>query len=383
MSARGLFLPAERMPAAPGYIPSLDGIRAISIMIVLLAHIVSTRIFPGGLGVSIFFTISGFLICRLLFGEIKANGSVDLPRFYLRRALRLYPVVLLFTALVLGVYVVKRLPIDWPQPLSALFYFSNYLYDAKLLRHDPQPFMPFMIFWSLSIEEHFYLVFPGLFLLSRGRPKVLLAAMAAACVACLALRVGTAHAHPALIQTRTFYYGTQYRFDAIAYGVALAALCEFPGGRELLRRVARPAWFFAWIAAILACLVYREPVFRETWRYSVIGIAIAGAIAGALFEPRLGWVQRLLNTRALVFVGRLSYSLYVWHFVSPEIVRTIIGGQPHIVNIVPQLAVSFALAIASYHLVERPVLALRHRIGSKARGREPRLTLRGAKIASR
>src|SRR4051812_31928291 len=100
-AARPLFLPESRMSAQSGHIPNLDGLRAISIMIVMLSHFVNASLFPGGLGVYVFFVISGFLITRLLFGEKKNSGRISLANFYFRRALRLYPVVLVFTGVVL------------------------------------------------------------------------------------------------------------------------------------------------------------------------------------------------------------------------------------------------------------------------------------------
>jgi peptidoglycan/LPS O-acetylase OafA/YrhL len=362
-----LYLPPERMAAAPGYIPSLDGMRAISILLVIGAHYISPKLFPGGLGVYVFFVISGFLISRLIFAEWKRTGNFSFGSFYIRRALRLYPVVMLFTAAIVGFYLVTARPIEWLQPASALFYFANYLYGARSVIPSIHPNMPLEIFWSLSVEEHFYLLFPLTFWLLRGRPRAVAGAMIAVCVACLALRAGVAWAEPQLVDTKFFYYRTEFRLDAIAFGVLIAALCEDKAGRALLIAAARPPAAIAAFATILACLVVRDAYFRETVRYTLTGGAIMLVVAAVLFQPRPGIARRLLNSRPMVWIGRLSYSLYVWHIIAPFVVYPLVGGMPHMVVAVARLIAAFGLAFLSYHLVERPALRLRHRFGSRAR----------------
>jgi Acyltransferase family len=114
-----LYLSSWEVPARPGYIPSLDGLRAISISLVLLAHFVDSRIFPGGLGVYIFFVISGFLITHLLLAEHKRTGTISLRQFYTRRIIRLYPVIVIFTAIVICLDITLRRSYNMLEPASA------------------------------------------------------------------------------------------------------------------------------------------------------------------------------------------------------------------------------------------------------------------------
>ncbi|MBA2935956.1 acyltransferase [Sphingomonas sp. CGMCC 1.13654] len=362
-----LYLTPERMPATPGYIPSLDGMRAISILLVIGAHYISPKLFPGGLGVSVFFVISGFLISRLIFSEWKRTKGFAFGGFYLRRALRLYPVVALYTGAVVTFYLVTARPIEWLQPASALFYFANYLYGARSVAPSIHPSMPLEIFWSLSVEEHFYLLFPLSFWLLRGRPRAIIGLMISVCLVCLALRTGVAWTEPHLLSSKYFYFRTEFRLDAIAFGVLIAALCEDGTGRAFLKRATRPTITIAAFMVILGCLVVRDAYFRETLRYTLTSAAIMLITAAVLFQPDPGIARRLLNSRPLVWIGRLSYSLYVWHIAAPFVVYPVVGGMSREIVLAARLIGAFGLATLSYHLVERPMLRLRHRFGSRAR----------------
>jgi peptidoglycan/LPS O-acetylase OafA/YrhL len=353
---RHLHLSEIEMPAQSGHIPSLDGLRACSILIVMLSHFVNANLIPGGLGVYIFFVISGFLITRLLIGEHKKSGRISLTNFYLRRALRLYPVVLAFTGTVLFVMLVRGLPVNISEPLSALFYFANYLYADN----GQTGSMPFSIFWSLSIEEHFYFLLPTVVLLLHANPKRLLVAMLLVCLSALALRLRVAADHPELLGTHHFYYRTEFRIDSLAFGVALACLCELDWGRRLVLQLARPSVFTASLLAILGCLLYRNDYFRETVRYTILGGAISLAISNVLFRPTV--MARSLNSAVFVWVGLLSYSLYLWHFVAFRVLIFLLPGLPHWLSLFGVFAVSFAMAAASYHLLEQPLLRLRARL---------------------
>ncbi|MES3046695.1 acyltransferase family protein [Sphingomonas faeni] len=362
-----LFVPVDRMAARPGYIPSLDGMRAVSILLVLFAHYISDRLFPGGLGVYVFFVISGFLITRLLFSERKARNKTSLVTFYSRRSVRLYPVVTAYTLVVVAIYLAARMPIDWAQPLSALFYFANYLYAGRMLDPAAPTAMPFGIFWSLSLEEHFYLAFPLMFVLARGRAQTLAWAMVAVCVGCLTWRLTAAALHPEYLRTNIIFVRTDFRADSIGFGVLLAALCEMEGGRRFVKAASRPATWIAALGTIVVCLLIRDPFFRETLRYTLFGIALMLLIASVLFDPRLKPVQVALNHPVPVWLGRLSYSLYVWHYLPRLLGPMLLGSTPPVgVRIPFDLAVAFAAALLSYYLVERPALALRHRLGSRA-----------------
>lgn len=363
---RKLSLGGDEIPARSGHIPSLDGLRACSIGIVLLSHFVSDRLFPGGFGVTVFFVISGFLVTRLLLAEYKRNGRIDLPDFYARRVIRLYPVIIVYTLVAVSLVVLSRMPVNLLEPASALFYFANYYYSYLDLAGQRGGSMPFAIFWSLSVEEHFYATFPILLVAAIGGARRLVALSLIVVAAVLAARIATAWVRPDLLQSLVFYFQTQFRIDSLAVGVLLAVLCELPSRDAVLRMLTRPWLVAASLLAILACFTARDPWFRETVRYTVLSFAIMVLIANVVFSERYRFVNVLLNSRPATLVGRLSYSLYVWHLL----VQLILGGVGFAASGMVQapvgLALSFLLAAASYYGIERPCLTLRRRYGSGA-----------------
>lgn len=140
------------------YLPALDGIRAICILLVFVGHQGFDKVIPGGIGVTIFFFLSGFLITNILFAEYRKAGRISLRNFYMRRLLRLYP-ALLFMLGVFTLYLTcTGQAFAGSELVAALFYFENY----HRLYINPAADQ-FWILWSLAIEEHFYLVFPFLF----------------------------------------------------------------------------------------------------------------------------------------------------------------------------------------------------------------------------
>jgi peptidoglycan/LPS O-acetylase OafA/YrhL len=371
VSMARLFLPSNQMAARHGVVPSLDGLRAVSILIVLSAHFIDSRVFPGGLGVYIFFVISGFLITRLLIVEYNATGAVSLPLFYLRRIIRLYPVIIAFAACTIGLDIALGRPYNLLEPASGLGYFANYLYAYLDIHHIPQQ-MPFGPFWSLSVEEHFYILLPLVFVLLRGDPTRLMWVFAGLCAACLGLRLTMAGLHPEYLNTLTFYAESQYRLDSIGFGVILALACQMERGRRALALMAHPVAATGALAVVLACLVVRDPWFRETLRYTLLGCAVVVLISAVLFDNRFQFVQQVLNTTILVWIGRLSYSLYIWHGGVSSFLA--VADQPHWQTVVADIVATTAVAVISYFAVEQPFLLLRRHL----RAPQPALGLQSA-----
>jgi peptidoglycan/LPS O-acetylase OafA/YrhL len=160
---------------------------------------------------------------------------------------------------------------------------------------------------------------------------------------------------------------SQYRLDSIGFGVLLALACQTHDGRAVLLGLTRPAVPICALSVILACLLIRNPWFRETWRYSLLGLAIAAIVSAVLFGERYRLIQWFLNLGILRWVGRLSYSLYVWHegVASFLPIKGLQAWQQSTVSLV----VSVVVASISYYAVERPFLALRHhfRFGGASR----------------
>ncbi len=363
--SEGPYLSSAEMPARRGNVPSLDGLRALSVTLVLVSHFVSATIFPGGLGVYVFFIISGFLITRLLLSERKAVGTISLGQFYARRLLRLYPVIIVYTVIVvvLSFFVLGR-PFNPAEPLSALFYFANFWYSIREL-HGQTAGLPFAIFWSLSVEEHFYILFPFALVLMRGDPRRLAIAMMAVCAISLGLRLMVAFLHPEYLSSLVFYYQSEFRLDSIAFGVLLAAACETAAGRRLLGRLTHPSVFIAAIAGVGLCLAIRDPWFRETVRYTLEGVCLTVLVASVLFTNRYWPANILLNTAVMIWIGRLSYSLYVWHLGVSYFIEAL--GLPQRQEMLVDFVFSILVAVSSYYIIEQPFLTLRHRFGSQAR----------------
>ncbi|MBL8539769.1 MAG: acyltransferase [Betaproteobacteria bacterium] len=358
---RRYYLTDAEMSARFGAIPCLDGLRAISILLVLFSHFVSA-IFPGGFGVLVFFVISGFLITRLLFAELKARERVSLRNFYIRRFLRLYPAIGVYTVVIVALFYFRQAPIHWPEPASALFYFANYLYAGFSIEGKEGGTMPFSIFWSLSVEEHFYILFPAVFVAAHGNPKRLATVLVAVCIGALALRLIGAAVFPERLQTLYFMYETQFRLDSLAVGVLVAVLCEANRGRDLVRRLARPLPIAIAAAVLLLCFAIRDPWFRETLRYTLQSAAVAVILIGILFSGRNTVVNRMLNLPIATWIGRLSYSLYVWHLVPLPFLDGLLSGKEEVA--VARVVFSIAFAALSYYCLEQPLIGLRHRFGS-------------------
>jgi peptidoglycan/LPS O-acetylase OafA/YrhL len=329
-------------------IPSLDGLRAVSILMVLFAHVSGTVGFPrlqyggmlAGFGVRVFFVISGYLITSLLLDEEARTQTISLRHFYLRRTLRIFPPFYVFVgaiALAAALGWIALRPYDL---LAAVTYTTNYHHQrAWYLGHA----------WSLSVEEQFYLLWPFVVkaLGSRRAARVALGAVIVApllrivlLVAAPALRPGIGETFPTVM-------------DTIATGCLLACRRDWLEGSPRLMAFLRSRAF--WLVPILALVVASAPsakldcLFGET----ITNLGIALLIARVVRYPDAP-SGRLLNARPIVFIGALSYSLYLWQ--QPFINRQSTLWLNHFpVN----LAFAAGAALLSYYLVERPALRLR------------------------
>ena len=299
--------PAKR----PGTIPSLDGIRAIAVSLVFFAHSGLEHLIPGGLGVTVFFVLSGFLITTLMRIEYDKLGRIDFRGFYLRRVLRLAPPLLVVVAAALVLSQLNIIEGDFSATglLAVLFYFGNYFVIAKDFADLPAGIG---IVWSLAVEEHYYLFYPplALLLLRLGRVRLSATVLAGLCLAILAWRcwLSAQGAPEAYIEM-----ASDTRIDAILVGCLLAL-----GRSPWLDAVPTPNLRRDWavilvcLSALLGSLAYRELWFRDTLRYTVQSLAIAPllylAVARADQRP-----FRWLSARPLVYIGSVSYTLYLTH----------------------------------------------------------------------
>jgi peptidoglycan/LPS O-acetylase OafA/YrhL len=359
----------------PGeYIPALDGLRAISILLVVGSHAGLDHVLPGAFGVTLFFFISGTLITGQLLRMLHTSGRMNLAGFYARRLLRLTPAALAYTILAGVGFSLAGGRITAGGWAAALFYGANYYdlwtgYRTTLagVRH------PFNILWSLAIEDHFYALWPALLALL-WRLRLVAAALVAVCLAVLCWRAYLYHAcfHPGSpavcgplrTDPRRFdrlYLATDTRLDSIAYGALLAAAGR--DGRGRAWRAAGPA-----LALLVASFVLPGDFARHVVRSSLQGIALFFLVPAVIGDGAA--IGRILSATPAVAIGRLSYSLYLWHWgafaVADGLAAQAGAARYGLLWQTAALPLAAVLTFLSYHYIERPMLAIRRRAGSHA-----------------
>jgi peptidoglycan/LPS O-acetylase OafA/YrhL len=335
-------------PNAHHRIPSLDGIRALSILMVIAWHLNSSdtapwlaplwRIDAGNLGVRVFFVISGYLITSLLLVEHARTGTISLRRFYLRRAFRIMPAFYAFLIVMAAASAIGLLDTSTSSVIRAATYTANYASGESgwNVGHS----------WSLAVEEQFYLLWPGLIVLL-GLRRSFIGALAMLLIAPFVRTLALSG-----------HWGDNPRYafeavaDALATGCLLAywrpALWEWRPYRRLLEMRSMMAWPVVIFA--LAAMTVRWPYFGALLGVSLVNLAIAVWIDWCLRFPET-WVGRILNLRIVAFIGVLSYSLYLWQ--QPFL------RKGHALPFPVSVALIGVLALASYYFVERPMLRMR------------------------
>jgi peptidoglycan/LPS O-acetylase OafA/YrhL len=333
-------------PSDSAVIPSLDGLRAISILIVLASHAGYGSIVPGGLGVTIFFFLSGYLITTLLMEESERSGRIDIGKFYLRRAFRLFPPLVVTLAIAYSLVMLGLLDggVSWGGVCAQLLYFANY-YG---LFYDPgnTTAAGTGILWSLAVEEHFYMIYPavmvGLLALGLSKRRIVVV-LAMTCFAVLAWRMYLAGL-PDFRPERT-YYSSDTRVDSIVFGCLLALAAnpkyEKPGTSNPFLQPGPAALLATAAIVMMLTIVWRDVYFRETFRYSLQGLALMPvfyfAIRYAAYFP-----FTLLNHPWIIKTGVYSYAIYLMHYV---VVNVIEKNVPWLASVKPLLVlVTFAIA---------------------------------------
>jgi peptidoglycan/LPS O-acetylase OafA/YrhL len=298
------------------YIPSLNGFRAVSILIVILSHAGFSYIVPGGLGVTIFFFLSGYLITTLLIQEQNQYNKINIIKFYLRRFFRLAPALFLTICIAYSLVFLHFLPgkATFLGFLAQLFYFYNYY----ALFFDGYSNVPrgTSILWSLAVEEHFYILYPILFsvLAVKLDYKKIGLFFIFLCLIILFWRYYLTLA-PNFDPDRT-YYATDARLDSILFGCILAVL-KNPMKDEVKDSAMRSFdWLLliASIGLILSSVLVRGVQFRESLRYSIQGIALIPIFYFGIIKSK-SLLYKTLNLKPLQKLGELSYSVYLIHFI--------------------------------------------------------------------
>lgn len=346
-------------------IPSLDGLRALSIGLVIFSHLMGTRRFPlgatafgnigdfGYLGVKVFFVISGYLITSLLIKEHEKTGTISLLGFIKRRAWRIFPAFYVFIACMCLAWGLGWLAMQTGDVIAAVTYTMNYRADpAWALGH----------IWSLSVEEQFYLLWPFL-VLTFGRRRIV-AVSAVMIVLAIGFRaIAWYHFHSDELVEAAY----PCVMDSIAVGCLLAGLRTRLDGARGYQRFLRSPLF---LIVPVAVAVFQYPSRPELQyllgtTFENLGIALIVDRSVRIPDDPIG---KLLNWSPLVWIGTLSYSLYLWQ--EPLLNHTL---HSTIYTFPFNLLAAFGAAIASYYLIEKPTLALRDR--RAARQRRPATTL--------
>lgn len=341
----------------------IQGMRAVAVLLVLLFH-VFPGLMPGGyIGVDIFFVISGFLICGLILKNTERDGKFDAVKFYAKRIRRLLPaatLVLILTAIAAYFILPQTRWADTGREIIAsTLYFENlYLHFQSInyLTADKPP-SPLQHFWSLSVEEQFYIFWPLIMLLmiviSRGLKKTLWASVIALLIlifiASLAASIYVTATNPPAA-----YFVTYTRVWELALGGALACAAPFI---RLPEKVRTP------IAALgLVMVLASGALFTETTPFPgsmalipTVGVALL-LWAGILYEnDHEGVVQKALSFKPLTYIGDISYSLYLWHWPVVIFAIALFGSKISLFMGLAVILLSFLGAALSTHFLENPI----------------------------
>lgn len=365
--------PAAAVELTASYIPTLDGWRAVAICVVMAQHAADqvTHALGGQLttltdvirengrfGVYVFFAISGYLICSRLLVDEQRCGRIDLGEFYLRRAFRIIPplVVVLATFGVLG--MIGVIPIPFGRWLASLLFVNNYVRGGSwYLGH----------FWSLAIEEHFYLLWPPL-LVWVGRTRALRLSV----VLVIAVSVWR---YIDLAFSVTEGYGlrfddrTDVQFDGLMWGCILAIVCLDPQNRLRLAQALRGGRYWAVLALVV---ITQAPdlsnalleALQLTLRPLLMSLLVVGTILHA--TSPLG---RTLERPTMRRVGRISYSLYLWQQLFLAWDAFEVTGLRAVQWFPLSVACALACATASHVLIERPMMRTGKRLAERRRAR--------------
>lgn len=333
-------MPASRPDARlAGHLPTLDGWRGVAVLLVIAFHAFGWRFYQlGAAGVSIFFSLSGLLICNRLLAEYHRAGRIDLRGFYVRRAFRILPPAFAFLA-VLAVLTPTAADDLW----SCVFFWRNYhLGGGWYTGH----------FWSLAVEEHFYLIFPGLLAVAGPRRGTRLAAgLAAGLVAWRFFdsRVPLPIERLRLIQP---YFRTDCRLADLLFGALTALLAERTP--ERVRRT----------AAMAGGLVLAWALASRSVPWLAVSVLMPWLLLDTVLRPH-GWLGKVLEWSPLARLGRMSYSLYLWQQLFMAGHAPLTGVLGHLQNWPWNLLGLFVCAAASHHWLERPLTRLGRQIADR------------------
>jgi peptidoglycan/LPS O-acetylase OafA/YrhL len=350
---------ADQIVSASVYRPYLDGLRAIAVYLVVLFHAGLSQFSGGFVGVDVFFVLSGFLVTQLLVRDIAESGSIRFGRFYARRFRRLLPaafVTLLVTALVFAAVSPSEALASLGSFKAAFLYYANWFFIRESTNYFAAGVAsdPVLHFWSLAIEEQFYLLWPlalaAIFWCAarlRNRQVLFVRALVGAgALASLAWALFLNTSDP-----NRAYFGTDARAYQLLAGASIALMPDLVSSLRRFPRAMQAALVLG-VAAVVAlgCGVGGlDPIGR--------GVAVtvaAGLVIVALESAHGGPLKRLLSTEPIVYLGKISYGTYLWHWPLIVLAAEVLELSPGVLAWSACL-VATALASLSFHLLERPV----------------------------
>jgi len=341
----------------------LDGMRAIGAFLVVFYHFGIPYV-SGGLGVLMFFVLSGFLITWLLLRENDERGVVSLRKFYIRRSLRIFPAFYCYAAVLFAVILIRHTPWVPAQALAALLYCSNY-YQA--FYGDPNT--GFSHTWSLAIEEQFYLLWPMAFLALRGNYKSMSRFLAGAIVVIWIYRevlVWVFRVHQGYI-----YEAFDTRADHLLIGCLLAVALRAKLVPKFWSWITGRPWAAAVTAGLLALSNLGEAAYGYQYRDGVS--FIVNPVLTAI------WIAQLIALRNspwwswmswawIRYLGRISYSVYLYQQLFVDVPKKLLRDYAVIWQLAASVALVVAIASMSHYIVERPFLRLKTRYKQTAAG---------------
>jgi peptidoglycan/LPS O-acetylase OafA/YrhL len=339
------------------YRPDVDGVRAIAVIAVVAFHAFPGSLPGGFVGVDIFFVISGYLITGILIRSIAEN-SFSISAFYIRRIRRIFPALSILLIAVLALGWTRMLPLDYAQLgkhiLGGAFFSSNLLLWSEAGYFDADAAdKPLLHLWSLGVEEQFYIVWPILLWFLSRRNRNILATLALIAAASFLLSVTLTAVAPIAA-----FYSPFTRTWELAAGGLIA--CQefnkppFSGFRPLYSNVhARTCLSAVGVLLMIASffLISEDKAFPGWWAL----LPVAGACFVILARGENPINRYFLGWRPLIWIGLISYPLYLWHWPLLSIAKLTAAGSLSVSTRLAIVALSFLLAVATFQFVERPI----------------------------
>ena len=337
-----------------GYRPSLDGVRALAVLLVAGVHTHPRLVPAGSIGVDMFFVLSGFLITTLLVEETDSRGRISIGRFYIRRALRLFPALFGLLAVVAAWAVLIAAPDTRHNALREIVAAASYTRNLTWWEHVPGTLLGHT--WTLALEEQFYLVWPALLTVCL-RPRRSGTSLSLVFVAGAVLIAVLRMSH--VVGPAALFIG---RPDALLLGAALALLRRDHGGwwsgPAALQRASSAVVVGTVALLAIAARDAGDNLFGIG--YSLAAVAAVALIYGLVVLDEQGpW--KVFAWRPAVALGRVSYGFYLWHLPVLRWTDDRLIGQPAVLRIGLGMGLALAATLLSYRLIEQPALRLKRR----------------------